>query len=139
MARVMLDTDILSEVFKGKQLAVSSRAIQYRAEQGHLTTSVISVMEVVKGFQKLRQPTRIEAFLSRIAGDEVLEFDLASARIAGAIYADLEIAGQTIGRADPMVAAIAIRHALPLVTGNVDHYQRVQALGYSLVLDNWRD
>lgn len=37
-----------------------------------------------------------------------------------------------------MIAAIALRHGLTLVTGNLSHYQRIQALGYGLKLDNWR-
>lgn len=32
-----------------------------------------------------------------------------------------------IGHADPMIAAIALRHGLTLVTGNLSHYQRIQA------------
>jgi tRNA(fMet)-specific endonuclease VapC len=37
-----------------------------------------------------------------------------------------------------MIAAIAILQGLELVTGNTAHYQRVQHLGYPLVLANWR-
>ena len=37
-----------------------------------------------------------------------------------------------------MIAAIAIGHGLELVTGNTAHFQRVQQLGYSLTLVNWR-
>jgi tRNA(fMet)-specific endonuclease VapC len=37
-----------------------------------------------------------------------------------------------------MIAAVAIRHGLELVTGNTAHYQRIQQLGYSLTLANWR-
>ena len=51
---------------------------------------------------------------------------------------DLERTGQPIGRADPMIAAIALQHGLTLVTGNQSHYQRIQQLGYPLLLDNWR-
>ena len=40
--------------------------------------------------------------------------------------------------ADPMIAAIALVHGLDLVTGNTAHYQRIQQLGYQLVLVNWR-
>jgi tRNA(fMet)-specific endonuclease VapC len=36
-----------------------------------------------------------------------------------------------------MIAAIAIRHSLDLVTGNTAHYQRIQQLGYPLTLVNW--
>ena len=37
-----------------------------------------------------------------------------------------------------MIAATAIEHALVLVTGNVEHFARIQSLGYPLALDNWR-
>ncbi len=37
-----------------------------------------------------------------------------------------------------MIAAIAIQHNLVVVTGNTAHYERIQKLGYSLKLDNWR-
>ncbi len=46
--------------------------------------------------------------------------------------------GQPLGRIDPMIAAIAVRLGLTLVTGNTAHYQRITALGYPLKLDNWR-
>ena len=55
------------------------------------------------------------------------------------VYGDLERLGKTIGGADPMIAAIAIHNGLTLVSGNVIHYQRIQELGYPLVVDNWRE
>jgi tRNA(fMet)-specific endonuclease VapC len=69
---------------------------------------------------------------------ELLSLDLTSAELAGRIYGDLERTGQTIGRMDPLIAAIALANDLVLVTGNQAHYQRIQALGYALKLDNWR-
>ncbi len=63
---------------------------------------------------------------------------LNSAEVAGRIYADLERAGQPIGRADPMIAAIAIRNGLTLITGNTAHYERIKNLNYDLRLGNWR-
>jgi predicted nucleic acid-binding protein len=69
---------------------------------------------------------------------DVLLFDLSCAELAGRIYADLESTGQPIGRSDPMIAAIALRHDLLLVTGNHAHYKRIEKLGYDLRLDNWR-
>ena len=93
--------------------------------------SVITVMEIVKGFHKLQREDRIEQFLAGLPTVEVLTLDLRSAELAGRIYADLERTGQPIGRADPMIAALALRHGLTLVTGNISHYQRIQALNYS--------
>ena len=70
--------------------------------------------------------------------EEILAFDQPAADLAGRIAGDLDRLGQPIGRADPMIAAIALEHGLELVTGNIAHYQRVQQLGYPLTLVNWR-
>jgi tRNA(fMet)-specific endonuclease VapC len=58
--------------------------------------------------------------------------------LAGRITDDLDRLGQPIGRADPIIAAVAIDQGLELVTGNTGHYQRIQQLGYPLALVNWR-
>ncbi len=130
MDRSLLDTDIFSEILKG--------TTAYHAAFGQYTISVITVMEIVKGFHKLHREDRIQQFLAGLPTIELLTLDAQSAELAGRIYADLERLGQPIGRADPMVAAIALRHGLVLVTGNLSHYQRIQNLGYTLRLENWR-
>jgi len=66
---------------------------------------------------------------------ELLTLDLRASELAGRIYADWERTGQPIGRADPMIAAIALRDGLSLVTGNLSHFARIQALSYPL---HWR-
>jgi len=134
----ILDTDIFSEVLKGIDQNVVAKARAYRAAFGHYTISTITVMEVVKGLHKLQREDRVQQFLAGLATAEVLTLDLGSSELAGRIYADLERSGQPIGRADPMIAGIALRHGLTLVTGNLSHYQRIQNLGYGLKLDNWR-
>jgi len=68
----------------------------------------------------------------------VADDDQAAAELAGRIAGDLDRTGQPIGRADPMIAAIALEKGLDLVTGNTAHYQRIQQLVYSLTLVNWR-
>jgi predicted nucleic acid-binding protein len=39
---------------------------------------------------------------------------------------------------DVMIAAIALRASVPIVTGNVAHFEQVRAAGYQLVIENWR-
>jgi tRNA(fMet)-specific endonuclease VapC len=39
MSRRLLDTDILSEIIKGKDVAVTARAAAYLSQQGRFTTS----------------------------------------------------------------------------------------------------
>jgi tRNA(fMet)-specific endonuclease VapC len=96
-------------------------------------------MEAVKGFHKQGREERIQNFLSLLPSVELLTLDVESSELAGRIYADLERAGQTIGIADTLIAAIALRNDRVLVTGNTSHYQRIQTLGYDLQLANWRD
>jgi predicted nucleic acid-binding protein len=95
-------------------------------------------MEVISGLLRVQRPGRIQTFLYSISGEEVLAFDRDDGRLAGEIAGDLERTGQFIGRADPMIAAIAIGHGSDLVTGNTPHFQRIQQLRYPLTLANWR-
>lgn len=137
--RALLDTDIFSEVLKDKNVAVRARADAYIKEHGRLTISLITVLESAKGFQKAQRPEAIPRFVTLLPSFEVLGFGVDEALLAGRIYGDLERIGQPIGRADPMIAAVAIVAGIELVTGNGAHYARIQALGYALSLENWRD
>jgi tRNA(fMet)-specific endonuclease VapC len=136
--KALLDTDILSELFKGINPAVGHNASAYRQAFGHLTLTAITVMEIVSGLQRVQRPGRIQKFMTDISGEEVLPFDKPTGKLAGEISGDLERTGQPIGTADPMIAAIALHYGLELVTGNTAHFQRIQQLGYPLVLANWR-
>jgi tRNA(fMet)-specific endonuclease VapC len=138
MNRALLDTDILSEVLKARDENVRSRADAYESVFGKYTVSTISVVEIVKGLHKVRRGDRIRQIVAEIGRMELLTLDLDSAQLAGQIDGDLERTGQPIGRLDPMIAAIAIHHRLVLVTGNTNHYQRIQTLGFALELENWR-
>ena len=134
----LLDTDILSELFKGVNPSVGRTASAYRQAFGHLTLSAITVMEIVSSLQRMQSPRRIQKFMNNISGEEVLPFDKAAGKLAGEIAGDLERTGQSIGIADPMIAAVALQRGLELVTGNTAHFQRIQQLGYPLTLANWR-
>lgn len=138
MNKALLDTDIYSEVLKAASPAIALNAATYRQQHGVYTVSVITLMEMVEGFQQTRSTRRLQLFLAAIAAEEILTFDGAAAELAGRIAGDLDRVGQPIGTADPMIAAIAIERGLELVTGNTKHFQRIQQLGYPLTLVNWR-
>ena len=138
MKKSLLDTDILSEILKAKNEKVVSKAVEYKENFERFTISVITVMEIVKGLHKVGRADALKKFLGGLQAIEVILFDEDCSVIAGRMFADLENTGQPIGRADPMIAAIAIQHDLTLITGNTSHYERLQKLGYSLKLDNWR-
>ncbi len=138
MNRALLDTDIDSEVLRGVDANVAAHALAYRRAYGCLTLSVITVMEMVKGLQKVQRPGKIADLLANVAREEVPDFDQTTAEAAGRIWGDPERTGQPIGVADPMIDGSALVHGLELVTGNTTHYQRIQQLGYPLILANWR-
>lgn len=138
MDKALLDTDIFSEILKGVNRNVVAQATAYRAIFRRYTISAITVVEIVKGLHKARRDRQLQLFLEGLTSVDILTLDTPSAIVAGRIYSDLERTGQPIGRADPLIAAIALQNNLILVTGNQDHYQRIQALGYALQLANWR-
>lgn len=139
MNKVLLDTDIYSEIIKGRHQNVAKHAKAYKSRFSRYTISVITVIEVVKGFHKRERHDRVNKFISDLAHMEVLPLDIQSSVLAGKIVADLEKIGQTIGQADPVIASIAINHNFPVATGNTDHYKRICDLGYSLILENWKE
>jgi len=136
--KVLLDTDIYSEVLKAIDPTVAQNAATYRLQHGFLTLSVVTLMEIVRGYQRKRSARRLQAFLHAVAWEEVLDFDRSAAELAGRIAGELEYVGRPIGNADSMIAAIALDHGLERATGNTAHFQHVQQLGYPLTLVNWR-
>lgn len=139
MNKVVLDTDILSEVLKGRNAKVADKALKYKEFYGAYTITTISVMEIVKGYHKVSREANIQRFLSALPALEILTLNNKSSELAGRIYAELEKSGQPIGRADPMIAGIALANSLHLCTGNTKHYQRIQNHGFDLALENWRE
>jgi len=139
MNKALLDTDILSEVLKGRNPQVVAQAEAYLRHHAMLTVSAVSVIEVVSGLQRMARSAQLEQFLRALDAIEVLPVDTQSAVLAGRIDGDLLRTGQPIGRADPIIAAQAITHGVVLVTGNVRHYERIVALGYPLCMANWWD
>ncbi|MBK7585044.1 MAG: PIN domain-containing protein [Myxococcales bacterium] len=138
MAKVLLDTDILSEIIKQRDPAVVAQATEYLAEERRFTISVLSVMEIVYGFHRLAREDRIDQFLTLISVHQVLPFEIAAATLAGRIYADLERRGTPIGLADVMIGAVGLHHGLPVVTGNTSHFTAIREAGYPLEIRNWR-
>jgi tRNA(fMet)-specific endonuclease VapC len=134
----LIDTDILSEIGKAIDPIVVANATAYHRAFGRYTTSTITIMEVVRGFQRVNSTRRLQAFVASIANLEILPFDRAASELAGRIAGELERVGRPIGMADPMIAAIALSHGFELVTGNTAHFLRIQQIGYPLVLVNWR-
>ncbi len=114
MDRTLLDTDTYSEILKGRNDNVNRRAAEYEDRFGQFTISVITMAEIVKGLQKRGELAEVDEFVTACDWEEVLLLDLRAAVIAGRIYGELEKRGLPIGRADPLIAAVALGNDLTL-------------------------
>ena len=85
MSRSLLDTDVLSEIIKGKNTAILARANVYLAEHGRFTTSAVSVPEIIYGFRRKGREDRLVQFESSLASVEVIPFEDASGRLEAMI------------------------------------------------------
>ncbi len=108
-----------------------------RAEQ---FTSAVVVGELFKGaYRSPDAPRHLRNIETRVLpAVTVLAYDVEIARVYGALRAQLEEAGQTLADADLQIAATAVHHDLELVTGNVRHFRRINALRLSTVLADAR-
>lgn len=139
MNKCLLDTDIFSEIMKRKNAAVSKQSEGYFNTYGKFTLSHFTVFEITYGLKYIHQEQRLLETLLTIGQHEVLPLTFDAAVIAGKITADLDRTGQTIGKIDPFIAAVAISNNLPLATGNTSHYERIIKLGYPLQIENWKE
>lgn len=129
----LLDTDILSELFKGNNL-VKSRAAEYIREHSRLTISHITKYEILKGLKAKKAEKQIDSFNRFCENNFVLPITDDVIVKASDIYALLKEEGQLISDGDILVAAIAIINNLVLITNNTEHFSRVK----DLQLDNWK-
>jgi tRNA(fMet)-specific endonuclease VapC len=75
MTRRLLDADILSEIIKGKDPLAARAAEAYLSDQRRLTTSAVTVAEIVYGFRRVGREDRVAQFEASLVAVEILPFD----------------------------------------------------------------
>ncbi|MBK6693903.1 MAG: hypothetical protein IPG50_17100 [Myxococcales bacterium] len=73
MDRVLLDTDIFSEIFKQRDATVAARALAYQTARGAFTISVITAMEITSGLHRIRRRNSSRASRPCCEGPRVVE------------------------------------------------------------------
>ena len=89
--------------------------------------SAIVAYELYYGAYKSRQIDRNVALLDRMAF-EVVPFEAADARMAGAVRRELEAIGRPLGPYDLLIAGQARARQLLLITANSREFMRVEGL-----------
>jgi tRNA(fMet)-specific endonuclease VapC len=76
MNKTLLDTDIFSEILKGKHVRVMQNAHHYYKYFNRYTISIITVLEIIKGFHKTQREELIQRFLKAISAVEILTLNI---------------------------------------------------------------
>lgn len=130
MMRYLLDTNACVALLNGTSPGLSARTRRHGAEEIGLPAPV--AFELYYGAFKSRERNRNLGNLDRMAF-EIVPFDAADARAAGAIRRDLEARGRPIGPYDVLIAGQARARDMVLVTANTREFERVDGLR----LEDW--
>lgn len=124
--RVLADTNVISYTMRGGRLA---QLYEPHLKGRLVAISFITVGEFYYGAEKARwgndKRLRLETTLKNFL---VIPYDHEIARTYGRIVAGRERSGRPISLGDAWIAACAVRHGLPLVTHNAEHFKGVETL-----------
>lgn len=139
MSKALLDTDILSEYLKGYDRIVIRRAADYARQHGVFTFTSITVYEIVYGLELKGAAAQLQKALQWLNQNEQITPIATDYLQAASIKAASRKQGSIVELPDCLIAAVAIRLGLPLVTGNTEDFQAIQRTGVGLRIENWRD
>jgi len=129
--RFLVDTDVLSSGAPSKAQAISQLIAWLDRNSERLYVSVVTIAEIEDRIAKskrqgsTRKAARLREWLETLVhlySSRILPFDLAAARIAGALSDRVRGVGHTAGFADLAIGAIARQHNLTILTRNIRHY-----------------
>lgn len=142
ISRMLLDTNVLSELMRPRRDARVVTWFAGRAETEFLITAVTRA-EIMLGIELLPSGRRKEALteaasqmFSEDFGRLCLPFDERAADVYAGIVAERTRAGQPISTEDAQIAAIALAQGLPLTTRNTRDFASIQGLR---TVDPWLD
>ena len=102
-----------------------------------LHTTHISLYEFLRGLAYLgKKASEYKTYIE--ASIEPLPLDNRAVTTASEVYAKLRKAGSLVEDPDLLIASICIANAIPIVTGNVKHFERFREHGLSIrPMDNF--
>ncbi|MGA2119347.1 MAG: PIN domain-containing protein [Bryobacteraceae bacterium] len=139
IAKSILDTDILSEYLEGHDSAVAGQAARYAAEHGVFTFTSVTVYEIAYGLELKGAYAQLQRAMVWMNQNEAITPAAGDYLAAATIRAKARKQGSILELPDCLIAAVAVRCDLPLVTGNTDDFRAIQGTGAGLKLDNWRN
>jgi len=127
----LLDTNILSDLIRNPQGAVSDR-IQ-KVGEDCVSTSIVAAAELRYGAAKSGSPKLADHVDRLLSALEILPLDVPADRQYAQLRHHLTRQGTPIGPNDLLIAAQALAEGLTVVTANVGEFSRVPGLK----MENW--
>jgi tRNA(fMet)-specific endonuclease VapC len=135
MQPTLLDTDMLSELIKLRNVAVQQRALDYMQHIGPITFSAITRYEVLRGYKRTNATTQLARFQVFCQQAIVLAIDDAVVEQAADLWSLAQVGGHPDNDADLIIAATAFVHRRVLATGNTRHFSWIPGL----TVEDWRN
>ena len=126
---VCLDSDVLIN-FLRKDAKTIRLFENLRSRKETLSITSINSFELIKGISRLSNmdQTQVLIFLSNF---KIYDFNFDSSKKAADIFNDLKSKGEIIELPDIMIASITIANNESLITGNINHFERINGLKVS--------
>lgn len=121
-ATMLLDSDIIIHVLRKNLPAVDF--VAKCEDAGRVAISVITRLEVLVGAKNKQEQEKIDRFLDRF---ETIPIDPQTSDKAVELFVDYRLS-HGLAIPDCLIAATALRHALPLATGNLRDFRFIPAL-----------
>jgi predicted nucleic acid-binding protein len=126
MKSYILDSDILIYFLNGKKDVVEQITA---IPQDNLYITRINYAELFYGaYNTKRIEENLKTIIPFLDNFTVLEFDKESSEIFAKTKASLKMNGNIIADMDLMIASIALRHNVTLVSNNTKHFKRISKL-----------
>jgi predicted nucleic acid-binding protein len=131
---ICIDTNVFSELMRPRPSPHVEAWFRMHDQEIHVSTIVIA--EISFGIERLRPAERSPRLEPRFANllqhfeHKILDFDLSSSLIHGALLGERVRAGRTLATLDAMVAAVALRNTAQLATRNTSDFEE---LGLNLI------
>lgn len=127
---ILLDTDICIEILRGNKKLIEKR----RNCDDEIFISFMSVGELYYGANKSdfidENSILIEEFLLSVG---IIESDFEIMKKFGEIKAKLKLKNELLADADILIGATAIVKCQKLITGNFEHFKRIEGIN----IENW--
>lgn len=125
----LFDTDILTNIIKPRPSKNLLERLQTVPQEQQFVSS-ITISEIVYGAMKSQRPDYHLKMLAEVLlpAVNIIGFDTKAAYVCGRIRAQLEQQGTPLALADLEIAGIAIANDFVLVSHNLRHFSRIQAL-----------